>query len=163
MNEYQRTDSACRTFRSQRAHDIIGGAVLIAVAVLALWISRDLPGGQGFSLGPGTAPTLVAWFLLVCGGGIAVSGFRGEASAPPTYSVRGPFFILAAIGVFACSIDLLGLMLASYLTFMIASFASAKARLLEILVVGAGLTLFCSLLFSFGLHLPFDLWPAFIR
>lgn len=163
MKEGQRENIGSNSLRLQRAHDVIGGVVLIAVAVLALWASRNLPGAHGFSLGPGTAPRLVAWFLLVCGVGVAVSGVRGKASDTPSYSIRGPFFVLLAIGAFACSIEALGLMLASYLTFMIASLGSTEARFLETLVVGTGLAFFCSVLFLFGLHLPFDLWPTFMR
>ena len=44
------------TIRS--AQDYVGGVVLIALALFALWASSDLQGMRGFSFGAGTAPRM---------------------------------------------------------------------------------------------------------
>ena len=54
--------------------DFIGGLVLMAVAVFALWASSDLQGMHGFSFGAGTAPRIFAVLLL--GIGVVLAGDR---------------------------------------------------------------------------------------
>lgn len=141
------------------AQDLVGGAVLIAVALVALWSSRDLPGMNGFAFGPATAPTLVAGFLLCCGVAIVGSGILWPASRP-RYSIRGPLFILLAIGAFASLVQPLGLMLSSYVTFIVASCGSRDVKWMETIVGGAVIVVCCSLFFSYALNMPFNLFPA---
>src|SRR5262249_21635793 len=54
--------------------DYYGGVALVAVALLALWASTDLPGMRGFAFGPGTAPRLFAWCLVVLGVAVVAIG-----------------------------------------------------------------------------------------
>lgn len=51
------------TIRS--AQDYIGGVILMALALFALWASSDLQGMRGFSFGAGTAPRMFGdcWWL----------------------------------------------------------------------------------------------------
>ena len=52
--------------------DFIGGLVLVAVAIFALWACSDLQGMHGFSFGPGTAPRMFAVLLLGLGAAVAI-------------------------------------------------------------------------------------------
>ena len=47
--------------------DYFGGLGLVALALFALWASRDLPGMRGFAFGPGTAPRMFAIMLGLIG------------------------------------------------------------------------------------------------
>jgi putative tricarboxylic transport membrane protein len=56
--------------------DYFGGLGLVALALFALWASRDLPGMRGFAFGPGTAPRIRPLGLVVtCFLSIFVSAF----------------------------------------------------------------------------------------
>jgi putative tricarboxylic transport membrane protein len=51
----------------------------------------------------------------------------------------------------------------SFVTIMICAAAAEDVRWRETILVAIALTLFCSLLFPYGLNLPMPLWPWFWR
>ena len=53
------------SFSIRSPRDFWGGLVLVAVAILAIWASRELPGQRGFAFGPGTAPSAGGRALIV--------------------------------------------------------------------------------------------------
>jgi putative tricarboxylic transport membrane protein len=139
--------------------DYYGGIVLMMLAVLALIASADLPGQRGFAFGPGTAPRLFA--ILLFGLSLAVT-FVGVTSNGPRiepYKLRGPLWVLCAILVFAIVIRPVGLVVASFLTWMISIFGSTEMRWVESFIAAAVMTVFCVVLFVYLLNLPFQLWP----
>jgi putative tricarboxylic transport membrane protein len=201
-------------FRIRNPQDFYGGLVLVAVALFALWASRDLPGMRGFAFGPGTAPRLFAGILGALGLGVAASGFftdgprvervavRGTAlgalliaifvvvstyATPITAALglrqyetvlaaivvllvtialargldRGPLYIVAGTLIFAGTIRPLGLVFASFISIVVSAAATIEVRWRETILWAAGLTVFCALLFVYGLNLPFSFWPRF--
>lgn len=147
------------TIRSPR--DFWGGLVLIGVAILAIWASRDLPGQRGFAFGPGTAPRLFAGLLVGLGAVVALVGLVTDGPRIEKYKIRGPVLVIVSILLFAAMIRPLGLVIASYITFIIAIVGSKEMRVVESLLGAAVMTLFCVLLFVYLLNLPFQLWPRF--
>jgi putative tricarboxylic transport membrane protein len=141
--------------------DFWGGLVLLIFAVVALWATRDLTGMQGFAFGPGTAPRLFAGMLAACAAIIAITGLFTDGEAIEPYAYRGPALVVAAILIFALIVRPVGLVIASYLTFLVAIAGSREAKLIESLLAAAGMTAFCVALFYYGLGLPFQLWPHF--
>jgi hypothetical protein len=197
--------------------DYFGGILLIALALFAFWASNDLPGMRGFAFGPGTAPRLFAWALVIVGVAVALIGlftdgppeepfaFSGPfggavlifALIPITYyssrighlipgiqpdiivaalgaavvlalafllarvAPRGPLFITAATLIFAVTVRPLGLVAASFVSLVVSAYATVEIRWIETLIWAAVLTVFCSLLFPYGLNLPLQLWPRF--
>jgi putative tricarboxylic transport membrane protein len=143
------------------AQDYYGGLALIALALFAFWAASDLPGMRGFSFGPGTAPRLFAGVLLVLGVAVTAVGLFIEGSPLESYAIRGPLLVTAAILFFAAAIRPAGLIIASFVTFMVAAGGSNETRWIEALIAGVCLTAFCVGLFVYGLNLPFQLWPRF--
>lgn len=141
--------------------DYYGGLALVGLALFAFWAGADLPGMRGFSFGAGTAPRLFAGLLAVVGGVIAVIGLLTEAEPVGGYAVRGPMLVTASTLSFALLIRPMGLIVASFLTFMISAMASKEMRWVESLIMASALTVFCVLLFAYMLNLPFQLWPRF--
>ena len=142
--------------------DFIGGLALMAVALFALWASRDLQGMHGFSFGAGTAPRMFAGLLFALGVGVMLMGILFEGAHIARYNWRGPLFVSLAILSFAITIRPLGLVLSAFASFMIAAIGSPETRWVEAVIVGAVLTLGCSLLFPYALGLPFQLFPRFL-
>src|SRR6201997_5655387 len=101
--------------------DFIGGIVLMAVALFALWASSDLQGMHGFTFGPGTAPRMFAVLLLGLGAAVAVVGIVQEGPHLQTYAWRGPLFVMAGIVFFAVAIRPLGLIVSGLATFLISA------------------------------------------
>jgi putative tricarboxylic transport membrane protein len=151
--------------RIRAPRDFWGGLVLAAVAVLAIWLSRDLGGMQGVSFGSGTAPRLFAALLAGFGLVIAAGGLFVDGPPLDSYAMRGPAYVVAGIASFAMMmrgvwfVPPLGLVVSTFAAFVISISGSREMRWAESLIAGAAMTLFCVLLFVFLLKLPFDLWP----
>jgi len=146
-----------------------GGLVLIALAIIAIWASGDLPGTHGFAFGPGTAPRLFAGLLAIVGALVALSGLLVDGPPVEPYAVRGPAWVLLAILAFAgmirglnigpVTIPPLGLVPSTFAAFMISIFGSTEMRWVESLIAAVAMTAFCVGLFVYLLQLPFQLWP----
>ena len=141
--------------------DVFGGLALILLSLVAFTASNDLPGMRGFAFGPGTAPRLFAGALGVLALGVMVGGLFTAGPDITGYKLRGVIFIIGAILAFAACIRPLGLVVASFATMVICAAAAEDVRWRETLVVAAVVTAFCSVLFPYGLNLPFQLWPRF--
>lgn len=147
--------------RVRAPQDFYGGLVLIMVACLALVASAELPGQRGFAFGPGTAPRLFAGLLVALGAAVAFTGLIADGPRIEKYNIRGPVLVIGAILGFSAMIRPLGLIIASYVTFVVAIMGSREVRIIEALIGGAVMTGFCVLLFVYVLNLPFQLWPRF--
>jgi putative tricarboxylic transport membrane protein len=141
--------------------DFYGGLALIALALFAFWASGDLPGMRGFSFGPGTAPRLFAGVLLAFAIIITAMGFFTDGKPLERYAIRGPFWITVSILFFAGTVRTFGLVIATFISFVIAGAGSAETRWVENILAGVFMTVFAVLLFVYLLNLPFQLWPRF--
>ncbi|MBR0810845.1 MULTISPECIES: tripartite tricarboxylate transporter TctB family protein [Bradyrhizobium] len=144
------------------AQDYVGGVVLMAVALFALWAGSDLQGMRGFSFGAGTAPRMFGGLLVALSAGIALTGLLTDGPAMAHYSWRGPLFVVAAILFFALAIRPLGLVVTAFASFMIAATGSQETRWVEAVIVGACLTIGCAILFPYVLGLPMPMYPRFM-
>jgi len=142
--------------------DFVGGIALIAIALFALWASSDLQGMRGFSFGAGTAPRMFAYLLLGLGIAVMVVGLVTEGAHLAKYHWRGPLFVSLSIVAFAVAIRPLGLVVSAFASFMIAAMGTHETKWTETIIVGACLTLGCSLLFPYALGLPLQLFPRFL-
>lgn len=149
--------------RVRAGQDYFGGVALLGLALFALWAASDLPGMRGFSFGPGTAPRLFAGVLGILGAAIAVMGVVADGARLQGMSLRGPFFVTAALLIFAGAIKPVGLVVTSFVCFMVSALGSHETRWGETAIVGVLLTVFCVGLFQYGLGLSFELWPGFMR
>jgi putative tricarboxylic transport membrane protein len=136
-----------------------GGLALVAIALFALWASRDLPGMRGFAFGPGTAPRMFAVVLALLGAVIAVGGAMNKGPGIDRFYLRGPLFVTLSVVVFAWMVRPIGLVIASFLSILAAAGATPEAKPIETLIWAAVLTAFCCLLFPVALNLPLQLWP----
>lgn len=156
-------------FKVRAPRDFYGGLALIALAIIAIWTSGDLPGTHGFAFGPGTAPRLFAGLLAVVGALVALTGLFFDGPPIESYAIRGPAWVLLAILAFAgmirginlgpLTIPPLGLVPSTFAAFMISIFGSTEMRWLESLIAAVVMTAFCVGLFVYLLQLPFQLWP----
>ena len=156
--------------------DYYGGLALIGLALLGLWAGSDLPGLRNFTFGAGTAPRLFACVLAFTAAAITVIGLVTEAPPVGKYAVRGPLFVCLGVACFALLIrgvvfefggtvikfPAFGLIVASFVTFMVSAIASKETRWWETTIMAAAITGFCWLVFVKLLGLPFQLLPTFL-
>ncbi len=141
--------------------DFFGGMALILLALIAFIASNELPGMRGFAFGPGTAPRLFAGTLIALAVGVVAIGLMTKGPHITPYRLRGLIFIIGAILAFAATIRPLGLVVASFSTIVICAAATEDVKWRETVIWAAVLTAFVSILFPYGLALPFQLWPRF--
>ncbi len=149
--------------------NLFAGLLLIALAVLALWLSADLPRGSLRSAGPGMLPQALAILMILCGLALVGSAFVVKAHDQPRWSLRGPLLVCSAIALFGLTIrplhpgdemiPELGLVVSGPLAIIIGGYASPQARLRDLAVLALILTPFCMVLFGDMLNLPIPLLP----
>ncbi|MEA2905787.1 MAG: hypothetical protein QOI12_3174 [Alphaproteobacteria bacterium] len=139
--------------------DFYGGLALVLMATFALIASAELPGQRGFAFGPGTAPRLFAGALALVGFIVTLIGAFTDGPRIEKYKIHGPMLVLLGISLFAALIRPFGLVVATYLAFLVSISGSKEMRWIESLIAAAAMTLGCVLLFVYLLNLPFQLWP----
>jgi TIR domain-containing protein len=119
--------------------------VLIPLNIFSARISRTLPAVSADVVFAAVSATVVL--------ALAIGLMR--------WVPRGPLFITAATIVFGVTVRPLGLVFSSFVSMLISAYATEEIRWIEAIICAAVLTVFCSLLFPWGLNLPLQLWPRF--
>jgi hypothetical protein len=122
------------------------GALLIAIFVIVSRYGTPVTAGLGLRQYEGVLAAVVVL-------GVTMALARGPA--------RGPLYVVASTLIFAGTIRPLGLVVASFVSLVVSAAATVEMQWRETLLWAAALTLFCTLLFVYGLNLPFGLWPRF--
>ena len=148
---------------------LAGGFVLLALAVLALWLTRDLDQGTLNAMGPAMLPRWLAFAVGLSGLALLVFAFIKQGDALERWSLRGPVFVIGAILAFAITIRPfsfgplaipgLGMVIAGPLAIIIGGFATPEARLRDLVILALSLTPFCMVLFGDLLNLPIPVFP----
>jgi putative tricarboxylic transport membrane protein len=152
--------TAAGFIRARAPQDYYGGLVLVILATFMFVASADLPGQRGFAFGPGTAPRLFSWLMAGLGTAVTLVGVMTDGPAIEKYRIRGPALVVFAIFLFASLIRPFGLVVATYVTFMVSIMGSREMRWIESLIAAAFMTAGCVVLFVYLLGLPFQLWPV---
>ena len=147
----------------------VAGLTLIALAALALWLTRDLPQGTLRAMGPAMLPRWLAIAVGLSGLALIVGSFLRDGDKLERWSLRGPFFVILGILVFALTIRPfalggiatpgLGLLFAGPLAILISGHATPEARLRDLLILAFALTAVCMVLFGDLLNLPIPVFP----
>lgn len=155
------SDSHHRGQSARSPQDIVGGLALIVIAVLALYLVKDLPASSRVGFASGTAPRLFAYALIALGAIVTITGWFKEGPAIDRMPLRGPVTILGSVLLFAFAIRDLGLAVTGVPMVMLATAAAPGYRWKEAALFAIGITIFCALLFPFALGQPIPLWPTF--
>jgi Tripartite tricarboxylate transporter TctB family len=142
--------------------DIGAGLIFIAIGILFGLGSIGLEIGTALRMGPGYFPLVLAGLLVGLGLVILAHGLGHPTTGGLAIPWRGLVLILVAPVVFGFTIRGLGLVPAVMLVVLISAFASQRMSMLLALVLSVALTLFCVLVFSFGLGLPLRLFGPWL-
>lgn len=140
--------------RVRVSKDLVAGLTLVAVAVIALFASRELEMGTLRSVGPGALPRALALMVLAGGLGFTVAAFVRGGEPLGRWPLRGAFFVCLALVAFALTIRTVGLAVAGPAVVLVSGAASAETRPVELIVFALVLTAACIGLFRFALGLP---------
>ncbi len=134
--------------------ELLAGAVLVALAALALASTAGLDAGTLRALGPGMLPRATA--AGVGAVGLALAALSLVRRGPPlgSWPLRGPFFVSLGVVAFALTIRSVGLAVAGPLVVVVSGAASADTRPKELVVFAVAMTALCIGLFRYALGLP---------
>lgn len=111
--------------------------------------------GSSLRMGPGYFPAVLSVVLLGLGAAIVVSAIGSVGDEIGAYAWRGMVFILAAPVFFGLTVRGLGFVPSIFATTLIAALAGLKLKPLYAVGLAIGVTIFCTLVFSVALGLPF--------
>lgn len=165
LNRIERAQS----LRIRSSQDLAAGLFIIALGLLAIFLSRDLPMGSLRQIGAGMVPKAVATICIGLGVLLALSSIRYNGERLSGWSWRGVIFVLGGAVLFGLTIrgfeigplkiPQLGLVVSGPLVVLIAGMAAQDVRWKELLIFAIVMTLFCALLFKYALSLPIPLAP----
>lgn len=135
--------------------DAAAGIVFILFGAMFGVQSLGLELGTSLRMGPGYFPLVLAVALIGLGALIIVGAFKTAAEELTAHAWRGMLFILPAPVFFGLTVRGLGFVPAIFLTTLIAAMASLKLKPLYAVLLSVGVTIFCTLVFSYALGLPF--------
>lgn len=140
--------------------DIAAGLVFAASGIAGLVLGREYEFGAARAMGPGYLPTVLCWGLI--GFGLLIAGKGAVESGEPLtrWQMRPLLLVLASVGIFALTIERVGLFIAVVATALLSSFASADVRVKEVIALAVLLAAISSAVFVYGLSLPISIWPA---
>ena len=134
--------------------------MFIAFGLGFVLVGRNYDMGTAVRMGPAYFPTLLGGLLLFLGLIVFVQSFTVSGSPLPRFAFRPLIVILIAIGLFGALIRSVGLVPATVVLVVVSSVGNYEFRTKEVVIMAIGLTLFAVGVFSYGLGLPFKLWPG---
>jgi len=136
---------------------VIAYGVKIGGSVLIPGYSMGVPA----RMGPAFFPFWLGVILFALGVLIAIVGLRhkGPAESFPVFHWKPNFYVLGAVVLFGIILKAVGMLIAGVVLVVIACIGSPDFRLKRSLVLGVVLSIFCALVFVFGLKLPIPLCP----
>lgn len=155
--------------------DLISGSLCAAIGLLFLLGGREYEVGQTADMGPGYFPLLLSILLLLLSLGIFTNAlvlYRHRRGSVPAsiglIATRPVICIIAATLIFSLGIagfprlgiPPAGLLLSVLVTTIIGSLAATNVKLKEVLATALVLSIGCSVLFIYFLHLPFRMIPV---
>ena len=150
-----------------------GGVLFAVIGALFALIAKGLrlgdtvliPGyamGVPARMGPAFFPFWLGLILLALGVIIMIEGVKmqgGEEGRFPVFHWKPILYVLGAVVMFGLILKPVGMLLAGLALIIVASKGSAEFQLKRSIVLGLVLTVFCALVFVFGLKLPIPLCP----
>ncbi|SNR57788.1 tripartite tricarboxylate transporter TctB family protein [Paracoccus sediminis] len=136
--------------------DIAAGLLFMAFAAFFGLQATGLEMGTSLRMGPGYFPAVLSAVLFLLGAVILFKALGRPDDEPfGRIAWRGILFILPAPIFFGLTVRGLGFVPALFITTLIASQASVRMRPLSALVLAIVVTIMSTLIFSYGLGLPF--------
>jgi hypothetical protein len=143
-------------FRNNR--DFWAGVMMIVTGAAAIIIARNYAFGTALRMGPGYFPSVLGAILILFGLYLLASGLRSNEKIVGGWSLRALVVLPLALVLFGLLMDYAGFVPALMVLIVGSALAGSEFRLIEVLVLAAGLTAFAVVLFIWGLGMPYPLF-----
>jgi hypothetical protein len=149
--------------RIRNPNHLFTGILLIATALLALWLARKLSIGTTSSMGPGYLPRLLCFIQIGLGFAIAVRGLAVKGDPFEAWFPRPLFWTLASIAFFGLTVERLGIAVAITGLVILSALGNRATKLFgEAVPLAIAMTVFSILVFVVGLKLPMSVMPKLL-
>jgi hypothetical protein len=142
--------------------DLAFGVLMMLLALIALWVSRNYEMGTADQMSTGYMPWLISVSLLFVGAVISVKALWNGGSAAelePHQWLRPLIGVSASLIVFMFTLERLGLIASSTILVLIAGLAGRDTRPVELVVWAVVLAIGSVAVFVYLIGLPISLWP----
>jgi hypothetical protein len=139
---------------SRNPKDFWTGLIYIVFGASAMLIARDYSMGTAIKMGPAYFPTILGGLLALIGVISVIRSFIIPGTPVGTSAFKGLILVTVSVLLFGFIVREAGLAVALPLLTVISAVASAKFRWRPTLIMAAGLTVFCVLVFLKGLGIP---------
>lgn len=144
--------------RIRSPQDLGAGAVFVLIGVAGFFFARDLAFGSASRMGPGYFPSIVSALIFALGLGLGARSLAVEGPRVEPMRLRPIAFVVGAVLAFGVLLDLVGLAATTFALTVAVSYARREVKLLETVLLGAGLALFVVGLFVYALSQPLPAW-----
>ncbi|WEX08094.1 tripartite tricarboxylate transporter TctB family protein [Chelativorans sp. AA-79] len=142
--------------------DFATGAIFAVFALIYGFMSlTTMQVGTPVRMGPGFFPAMLSGVLLLIALFLMARSFLRTAETPfGEIAWRAIIFLTIAIVVFAATAESLGMLPGTFVAGLISSAASRTMTPPKALAVAAGIGVFCTLVFTVGLHVPLPIFGS---
>jgi putative tricarboxylic transport membrane protein len=134
--------------------DFWTGLLYIFFGASAIIIGRDYNMGTALRMGPAFFPTILGAVLAVIGAIAVIRSFITPGTPIGAVSFKGLALVTLSVVAFGFLVRGAGLVVALPLLVIISAYASTRFQWRSVLIMAAGLTIFCALVFVKGLGIP---------
>ena len=134
--------------------DFWTGLLYIFFGASAIIIGRDYNMGTALRMGPAFFPTILGAVLAVIGAIAVIRSFITPGTPIGAVSFKGLVLVTLSVVAFGFLVRGAGLVVALPLLVIISAYASTRFQWRSALIMAAGLTIFCALVFVKGLGIP---------
>lgn len=134
--------------------DFWTGLIYVFFGLSALLVARDYGMGTGGKMGPAYFPTILGGLLSAIGVIAVIRSFIVPGTPIGAFAFKGLALVSVSVLMFGLLVRGAGLAVALPLLVIISARASARFRWRPTLLLAAGLTIFCILVFLKGLGIP---------
>jgi len=138
----------------RNAKDFWTGLIYIFFGSSAILIGREYGMGTAIKMGPAYFPTILGGLLVGIGVISVIRSFIVRGTPVGAFAFKGLTLVTVSALVFGFLVRRAGLAIALPLLVIISAYASTRFRWRPTLLIAAGLTVFCALVFLKGLGIP---------
>ncbi len=138
----------------RNAKDFWTGLIYVFFGSSAILIGREYGMGTAIKMGPAYFPTILGGLLVGIGAISVIRSFIIPGTPIAAFAFKGLTLVTVSALVFGFLVRDAGLAVALPLLVIISAYASTRFRWHPTLLLAAGLTVFCALVFLKGLGIP---------
>ena len=137
--------------------DLVAGLIYLTVGLAAIIIGLDYKMGTALQMGPAYFPSVLGGVLAFIGLLSLIRSFVSEGEPLEAFAWKPLLTIVGAVVVFGLLVRGAGVLIALPLFVLMTARASVNFRWLPALLLAAGTTAFCALVFVKALGVPLPL------